>query len=55
MKGITKIGDITDDQGMFLSYSEINQKFNLECNFPNVLQIRQSIPSRWREAIYDVT
>ncbi len=55
MKGITKIGDITDDQGMFLSYSEINQKFNLECNFLEVLQIRQSIPSRWREVIYDVT
>ncbi len=55
MKGITKIGDITDDQGMFLSYSEINQKFNLECNFLDVLPIRQSIPSRWREVIYNVT
>ncbi len=54
MKGITKIEDITDDQGMFLSYSEINQKFNLVCNFPEVLQIRQSIPSRCREVIYDV-
>ncbi len=30
------LGDITDDQGMFLSYSEINQKFNLECNFLEV-------------------
>ncbi len=55
MKGITKIGDITDDKGMFLSYSEINQKFNLEHNFLQVLQIRQSIPSGWREAIYDFT
>ncbi len=55
MKGITKIGDITDDQGMILSHSEINQKFNLECNFLEVLQIRQSIPSRRREVIYDVT
>ncbi len=57
MKGITKIRDITDDQGMFLTYSEINLKFkfNLECNFLEVLQIRQSIPSRWREVIYDVT
>ncbi len=27
MKRISKIGDITDDQGMFLSYSENNQKF----------------------------
>ncbi len=55
MKGITKIGNITDDQGMFLIYSEINQKFNLECNFLEVLQIRQSIPSRRREAIYHLT
>ncbi len=55
MKGITKIGDITDDQGMFLSFSEINQKFNLECNFLEVLQIRQRILSKWREVIYDVT
>ncbi len=55
MKGITKIGDITDDQGMFLIYSEINQTINLECNFLEVLQIRQSIPSRRREVIYDIT
>ncbi len=55
MKWITKIGYITNDQGMFLGYSEINQKFNLECNFLEVLQIRQIIPPRWREAIYDVT
>ncbi len=55
MKGITKIGYITDDQGMFLSYSEIYQKLNLEYNFLEILQIRQSIPSRWREVIYDVT
>ncbi len=37
MKGITKIEDITDDQGMLLSFSEINQLFNLECNFLDVL------------------
>ncbi len=54
MKGITAIRGITDDQGMFLSYSEINQKFNLECNFLEVLQMRQSILSMWRELIYDV-
>ncbi len=46
--------DITNDQRMFRNNSEINQKFNLECNFLDVLQIRQCIPSRWREVIYDV-
>ncbi len=46
MKVITKIGDITDDQGLFLSYSEIKQEFNLDCNFLDVLQIGQIIPSR---------
>ncbi len=30
-------------------------QFNLECNFMEVLQIRQIIPPRWREVIYDVT
>ncbi len=56
MKGITKKGILLIDQGMFLSCSEINQKFNLECNFLEVLEIRQSIPSScWGEVIYDVT
>ncbi len=48
MKRITKMGDITDDEGMSLSYSEINQKFNLE-------QLSRSFTDRSRELIYDVT
>ncbi len=46
--------DISDGQCMFVSHSEDNQKFNIECTFIDVLQIRQNIPSRWRDAIYIV-
>ncbi len=43
-KGITKIGNILNKQGNFSNHIEISNKFNLKCNFIQILQIRQSIP-----------
>ena len=51
--GIVKIADLLDSEGVFLSHSQIQLKFNINCNFLQVLQIRQSIPIHWRNVIAD--
>ena len=33
---------------IFLSHTDINDKYHIGCNFLNILQLRQSIPSSWR-------
>ncbi len=38
-------------QGNFGNHIEISNKFNLTCNFIQILQIRQSIPLEWRTII----
>ncbi len=35
-----------------ISHQEINDKYNVRCNFLNILQLRQSIPFACREAIH---
>ena len=40
--GIRHVRDILSDEGDFLSHEEINQRYGLQCNFLNVLQIRHS-------------
>ncbi len=37
---------------MFLGYSQINSKYRIKYNFLDILQIRQSIPSVWRDILY---
>ncbi len=46
------IKDLLSDNGTFLSHHEINDKYSVGCNFLNILQLRQSIPFAWREAIH---
>ncbi len=41
---IMYIKDILSDNSNFLSHQEINDKYNVGCNFLNILQLRQSIP-----------
>ncbi len=38
-------------QGTFSSHIESSNKFNITCNFIQILQIRQSIPLEWRNII----
>ena len=49
--GIVTIDNILDENGNFLSHSEINDKYCIQSNFLNVLQLRQSIPSQWRSVL----
>ena len=49
--GILYVGDILDDNANFLSYLEMSEKYNFQCNFLNTLQIRQSIPLSWRKIL----
>jgi hypothetical protein len=49
--GIMYIRDIVKDNNDFLSHNEIQQKYDLQCNFLSVLQVRQSIPLIWRNEI----
>ena len=42
--GIIYVYDILDENGEFLSHTEITRKFNTRCHFLNMLQLRQSMP-----------
>ena len=50
--GIIKINDLLDDEGQFLSHSELSVKWKCNCNFLEVLQIRQCIPFEWKQILY---
>ncbi len=49
---IMYIKDFLSDNSNFLSHQEINDKYNVGCKFLNILQLRQSIPFIWREAVH---
>ncbi len=50
--GIVFIKDLFNNENLFLGYSEINRKYNIKCNYLDILQIRQSTPSVWRDILY---
>ena len=50
-KGIVQIHDIIKENGDFLNHSEIKEKYDINCNFLNSLQIRHSLPMEWRQLI----
>ena len=43
--------DIIDRNGHFLSANEITEKFGIQTNFLEILQIRQSLPYAWRQTL----
>ena len=49
--GILRVYDIIGNDGSFLDANEIFQKYRIEVNFLELLQIRQSIPFEWRRII----
>ncbi len=49
---IMSIKDLLSDNSNLLSQQEINDKYNVGCNFFNILQLRQSIQFSLREAIH---
>ena len=52
--GISTISDILDGECNFLSHTELCNKYNISCNFLEILQIRQSIPIHWRNMLSNV-
>ena len=54
-KGIKHIRDLLDENGNFLSMDELNTKYDINCNFILVLQVRQSIPYQWRQKLKNFT
>ena len=50
-KGIVHIHDIIKENGDFRSHSEIKEKYEINCNFLNSLQIRHSLSMEWRQLI----
>ena len=50
---IITIGDILNTNGSFLSHEEISDKYNISCNFLQILQIRQGIPHQWKQILID--
>jgi hypothetical protein len=53
--GILKINDIIHSSGHFLDHTEISCKFDIKCNFLNILQLRQSLPLEWRSVLQNST
>ena len=52
---ILTINDLLDDKGVFLGHEDLSRKFGINCNFLQILQIRQSIPLEWRTTLSDAT
>jgi len=50
-QGIKTVQDLLDDTNNFLNHEEIALKFDIKCNFLDILAIRQSIPFNWRRII----
>ena len=48
--GIIRVQDILMGN-KFMSEQQILDKYGVKCNFLNVLQLRMSLPGRWRETI----
>ena len=51
VKGVVEIADILDKNNDFLSSAKLNEKYNLNCNFLQSLQIRKSLPYNWRQTL----
>ena len=50
LAGINKIGDLMNGD-TFSSPAELSNKFNIQINFLEILQIRQSLPFAWRNIL----
>lgn len=48
MKDIMYINDIVNDNGEFLSHDTINQQYNLQVTFVDLLYSTLAIPRNWK-------
>ena len=51
IKGINTLKDLTDKYGSFLNIQEIKNKYNLNTNFIELMQIQSCIPKLWKTDI----
>ena len=51
MSGINIIHDIINEEGKFLTVKEIDQKFDMKCNFLKYNKLKESIPQEWRKIL----
>ncbi len=49
--GIKKVVDILDEDGNVLSYTKLNEIYNVNCNFLHVMQLKESIPTEWKRTM----
>ena len=49
--GIKKVAHILDEDGNVLSYTKLNEIYNVNCNFLHVMQLKDSIPTEWKKTM----
>ena len=50
-KGINIIHDLINEQGLFLSPKDLEEKFNIKINILNYTALKDAIPSKWRQTV----
>ena len=50
-KGISKVSGLLNEEGAFMSQQELSIKYGLKISFLEALQIRQSLPHKWRKLL----
>ena len=53
-KGIKQIKDLLNDKGHFLDSFQLNEKFGIQSNFLQTLQLRKALPFCWRKKLLNI-
>ena len=48
-KGINLIHDILNEDGSFLTHRQLEEKYNIKCNFLKYNTLKDAIPTSWRK------
>jgi hypothetical protein len=51
IKGINQIHDIINQDGSFLTHQQLEEKYNIKCNFLKYNTLKDAIPSTWRKML----
>ena len=50
-QGIKHVKDIINEDGSFITIERLNNEYNIQCNFLELLQLRLALPLKWREEL----
>ncbi len=53
--GICQIKDLLDNNGEFVDHIALNQRYKLKSSFMNMIQLKSSIPSEWKNKLKQCT